>query len=167
MIRVITLLMLMLFVLSLAVTSRAAEPIGRLFSSPAERNTLNHLRETKKTNLVLQPEAIEQKIEPEERALPDAINMQGYVKRNDGKQGTIWINGQAMQENSGNQDVHVGKLPANGNRIPIRLPANGKHLTLKAGQVYDPESNHVREIRNMGVQGGSSAVSGTIDDAEY
>ncbi|MES2580588.1 MAG: hypothetical protein V4552_08575 [Pseudomonadota bacterium] len=142
---------------------RAAEPIGRLFSSPAERSTLNHLRQTKKPNIAIQSDVSAQQTEPEARALPSAINMQGYVKRSDGKQGTVWINDQAMQENSGNQDVQVGNLPENGNRIPIKLPANGKHLTLKAGQVYDPENNRVSEARSYEVQGDS----GTIGDTEY
>lgn len=158
--KISTLLMLVIFVMPFAETSYAAEPIGRLFSSPAERSTLNYLRQTKKVNQVIQPETSVQQIEPEQRALPNAINMQGYVKRSDGKQGTVWINDQAMQENSGNQDVQVGKLPENGNRVPIKLPANGKHLTLKAGQVYDPENNRVHEARSHGAQG----YSGTIGD---
>ena len=164
--RVIVLLMLGYLVLPFT-QSNAAEPIGRLFSSPAERNTLNYLRQTKKTHIAIQPETSVQQIEPEVRALPEAINMQGYVKRTDGKQGTVWINDQAMQENSGNKDVQVGRLPAHGNRIPIKLPANGKHLTLKAGQVYDPENNRVREARNHGAQGDSGTIDGTISDAEY
>ncbi len=170
--RVIGLLMLCFSIMSSAKISLAAEPIGRLFSSPAERSTLNYLRQTKKINQVIQPETPAQQIEvPEQRALPDAINMQGYVKRSDGKQGTVWINDQAMQENSGNKDVRVGKLPEKGNRIPIKLPANGKHLTLKAGQIYDPESNRVSEAKSHGAQGDGDVldgvVDGTIGDAEY
>jgi hypothetical protein len=92
--------------------------------------------------------------------LPDSVNLQGYVKRNDGKQGTVWVNNQAMRENSGNKDVQVGKLSEDSNRVPIKLSANGKRLNLKAGQVYDPETNRVREARNHGAQGDS----GTIDD---
>ena len=92
--------------------------------------------------------------------LPSAINLQGYVKRNDGKHGTVWVNDKALQENSGNKDVVVGKLPTDGNRVPIKLPANGKKFTLKAGQVYDPETNRVHEARNYGAQGDS----GTIGD---
>lgn len=155
MMRVASFLMLVFSIIPFAQVSQAAESIGRLFSSPAERNTLNYLRQTKKINQVIQPETPTQQIEPEQRALPNAINMQGYVKRSDGKQGTVWINNEAMQENSGNQDVQVGKLPQNGNRIPIKLTANGKHLTLKAGQVYDPENNRVQEIRRsfQGEQG--------------
>ncbi|WP_235272722.1 hypothetical protein [Methylotenera versatilis] len=167
MMRVITFLMLVFLVMPFAQISRAAEPIGRLFSTPAERSALNYLRQTKKLNIAIQPETSVQQAEPEARALPSAINMQGYVKRSDGKQGTIWINDQAMQENSANQDVQVGKLPANGNRIPIKLPANGKRLTLKAGQVYDPENNRVSEARSHGAQGDSGTIDGTIGDAEY
>ncbi|WP_020167057.1 MULTISPECIES: hypothetical protein [Methylotenera] len=165
--RVIVLLMLSYLVLPLVQISHAAEPMGRLFSSPAERSTLNYLRQTKKPNIAIQPETSVQQAEPEVRALPDAINMQGYVKRTDGKQGTVWINDQAMQENSGNQDVQVGRLPEHGNRIPIKLPANGKHLTLKAGQVYDPENNRVREARSHAAQGDSGTIDGTIGDTEY
>jgi hypothetical protein len=78
--------------------------------------------------------------------------MQGYVKRNDGKRGTVWINGNAVQENSRTKDVQVGRLPIQSNRVPMRLPANGKRITLKAGQVYDPQTNKVKEIRRS-VQG--------------
>jgi hypothetical protein len=96
--------------------------------------------------------------------LPRAVNLQGYVKRNDGKHGTVWVNNQAMQENSGNKDVQVGRLSENSNRVPIKLSGNGKHLNLKAGQVYDPETNKVREARNHGAQGQNETMDGTIDD---
>lgn len=136
----------------------AAEPIGRLFTSPTERSNLDFLRKTKKKLVAPAKTDAPAAIESESIQLPDAVNLQGYVKRNDGKQGTVWINNQAMQENSGNQDVQVGNLPENGNRVPIKLPANGKRLTLKAGQVYDPENNRVREARNHGAQGDSGTI---------
>ena len=136
----------------------AAQPIGRLFSSPAERSTLNYLRQTKKIMIPTATEAPAEQMQSTPVELPDAINMQGYVKRSDGKQGTVWINDQAMQENSSNKDVAVGSLPENSNRIPIKLPANGKRLTLKAGQVYDPENNRVREARSYAAQGDSGRI---------
>lgn len=137
----------------------AAEPLGRLFSTPEERNNLDYLRESKK-NLPIETETVVEQSVIERRpvTLPDAINVQGYVKRNDGKDSTIWINGEAIQENSGNKDVRVGKLPTNSNHIPIRIPANGKQLSLRAGQVYDPESNRVRESRSYSVQGSSGRI---------
>ena len=152
-------LMLVLTQLASMPLASAAQPIGRLFSSPAERSTLDYLRQTKKILIPTTAEAPAQEMQAAPIALPDAINMQGYVKRSDGKQGTVWINDQAMQENSSNKDVAVGSLPENSNRIPIKLPANGKRLTLKAGQVYDPENNRVREARSHAVQGDSGTIS--------
>lgn len=139
----------------------AAEPIGRLFTSPAERSNLDYLRQTKKK--LITPTIVDAQIDAPEAALillPEVVNLQGYVKRNDGKQGTVWVNDQALQENSGNKEVQVGKLSEGSNRVPIKLSANGKLLNLKAGQVYDPETNRVGEARNHGAQGDS----GTIGD---
>lgn len=137
----------------------AAEPMGRLFSTPEERNNLDYLRESKK-NLPIETETFVEETVIERRpiVLPDTINLQGYVKRNDGKDSTIWINGEAIQEDSGNKDVRVGKVPLNSNRIPIKIPANGRQLSLKAGQVYDPESNRIRESRSYRVQGDSGRI---------
>ena len=150
----------MLYLQAAIATATAAEPMGRLFTSPAERSNLDYLRQTKKK--LIAPVIVDAQIDAPEAApilLPEAVNLQGYVKRNDGKQGTVWVNNQALQENSGNKEVQVGKLQENSNRVPIKLSANGKRLNLKAGQVYDPESNRVREARNHGVQGDSGRIS--------
>ena len=145
----------------------AAEPIGRLFTSPAERSNLDYLRQTKKKLIVPVTDATAETVEAPAAApvlLPEAVNLQGYVKRNDGKQGTVWVNDQALQENSGNKEVHVGRLSEGSNRVPIKLSANGRRINLKAGQVYDPENNRVREARNHGAQGQSVTMDGTISD---
>ena len=143
----------------------AAEPLGRLFTSPAERSNLDYLRQTKK-KLVLPvvSEAPTDALEAAPIALPEAVNLQGYVKRNDGKDGTVWVNNQALQENSSNKDVRVGRLSENSNRVPIKLSANGRNLNLKAGQVYDPQTGRVREARNNAAQGDNVSLSGTIGD---
>ena len=139
----------------------AAEPMGRLFTSPAERSNLDYLRLTKKNEpLKAESPVLEAGTAPAPVVLPDAVNLQGYVKRNDGKQSTVWVNNQALQENSRNKAVTVGKLSDGSNRVPIKLSANGKRLNLKAGQVYDPESNQVLEARSHGAQGDT----GTIGD---
>ena len=143
---------------------QSAQGMGRLFSSPAERSTLNYLRQTKKALVITPVQEFIQQAEPAPVVLPEAISMQGYVKRSDGKQGTVWINNEAMQESSGNKDVQVGRLPENGNRMPLKLPANGRRLTLKAGQVYDPESNKVREARSYSI---NKYVGRIGDEAAY
>jgi hypothetical protein len=146
----------------------AAESIGRLFTSPAERSNLDHLRQSKKKLIV--PTVVDAPVDTLEATqvvLPNAVNLQGYVKRNDGKQGTVWVNDQALQENSRNQDVAVGSLREDSNRVPLKLSGNGKQLNLKAGQVYDPETGRVREARNNAAQGDSGTTDGTIGEAEY
>ena len=141
----------------------AAEAIGRLFTSPAERSNLDYLRQTRKLNVPVKIDEQTETLEAKPIALPDAVNLQGYVKRNDGKEGTVWVNNQALQENSSNKDVVVGRLSEQGNRVPLKLSGNGKRLSLKAGQVYDPETNRVREARNHGAQGDATS-NGRIGD---
>ena len=157
------LIALMLLSLNIA-PALAAEPMGRLFTSPTERSNLDYLRQTKKNEpLKVESPMPALEAEPTPIALPDAVNLQGYVKRNDGKQSTVWVNNQAITENSRNKEVTVGKLSVGSNRVPIKLSANGKRLNLKAGQVYDPESNRVSEARNHGAQGDGGNFTGKID----
>lgn len=128
----------------------ADETLGRLFSTPKERANLDYLRQTRK---IIVPQKVESTpLSVEVLALPKAVELQGYVKRSDGKQGTVWINQQAIQEGTKNGEVAVGHLPHQQNRVPIQINASGKVLTLKAGQTYDPETNRVREMRTS-VQG--------------
>lgn len=131
-------------------TAIAEEPaLGRLFSTPDQRAHLNQLRETKKN----QPEETETIVEATviERkpvTLPDQIHLQGYVKRTDGKLGTVWVNDEMVQETTRNKDVQIGRIPKNSNRVPIRIPANGRRLSLKAGQEYDPANNQIIQSRS-------------------
>ena len=158
--------MIKVYLLSLVLASQlatAAEPIGRLFTSPTERSNLDYLRQTKKK--LIAPaitEALAEVVEAAPIVLPEAVNVQGYVKRNDGKDSTVWVNDKALQENTRNKEVAIGSLRDDSNRVPIKLSGNGKHLNLKAGQVYDPQTGRVREARNNAAQGDS--VSGTIGD---
>ena len=118
----LTLIVFSHFIFSQSAT--AAEPMERLFTSPAERSNLDYLRQTKKNEpLKVESPALEAETAPAPIVLPDAVNLQGYVKRNDGKQSTVWVNNQALQENSRNKDVTVGRLSDGSNRVPIKLSA--------------------------------------------
>lgn len=132
-----------------AAPAGAAQLDGRLFSTPAERARLDHLRQTSK-----QPDPEQAQMQAEEgdvdwtpppAVIPESVSVQGYVKRSDGKKGTVWVNERPLQENSEAGDLRVGKLPPRGNQIEIDLPANGKRLKLKAGQIYLPETDSVSE----------------------
>lgn len=144
--------------------SMAAESFGRLFTTPAERVTLDHLRETRKIESINteQPETV---IE-EPSALPPEISVQGYVKRSDGKKGTVWINEKPVQESSTTGEVEVGKLPNNGNQVQIKMPGLGKSLNLKAGQVYNPETDSISE-GNVKVTKPDAQESGSIGVAPF
>lgn len=124
---------------------------SRLFTSPAERARLDSMRQAASA-VALQVQEAQKEPEAESTAitLPAEISMQGYVKRNDGKKSTVWINRQALQENSATADVLVGSLPNKNQRdshaLSLKLPSNGQKFNLKAGQSYLPEENRVVEV---------------------
>jgi hypothetical protein len=139
------------------------DSLGRLFSRPNERNNLDNLRQNQKLKTAspqdnLQPEAITDAISV---VLPDPITLQGYVKRSDGAKSTLWINNQPVQEDSTLDNVQIGRLNQRGNSnkaanvkggadsLDIKIPANGKHVRLKAGQVYEPETNQIKELKTV------------------
>lgn len=123
--------------------SNAEQISGRLFTTPNERANLDYLRQTSK---VPGPELYEDEenvtVAP---TLPGSVSMQGYVKRGDGKKGTVWVNNQPVQENSNTDEIHVGKLPRKGGQVQINIPASGRNVNLKAGQVYVPETDSISE----------------------
>lgn len=150
----------------------AEDDFGRLFSSSAERKKLDILRKNQKLTVV-SPER-NAPLQPEVDALPESITMQGYVKRSDGST-TLWINNKAVQENSTQDDVEIGRLSKQKNSaknasdsLNVRIPVTGKNVRLKPGQIYEPETNRIVELRllekekqlsleEVGVIGGDSA----------
>lgn len=123
---------------------------GRLFSTEHERDRLDQLRQ----NRVLQAARPQSAATPAPAAaLPQSVTLQGYVKRSDGAT-TLWVNNQPVQENSALEQVEIGQLGRQKNSarsgsdsLNIRIPATGKNIRLKAGQVYAPESDQVLELK--------------------
>jgi hypothetical protein len=132
----------------------AEDDFGRLFSRPTERKNLDYLRKNQPLKIIKQ-DAVEMNptVEPAPIVLPDPIKLQGYVKRSDGQKSTLWINDQAVQEDSVVDDVSIGKLTGRGKNsgegLDVKIPANGKQLRLKAGQVYEPETNQIKELKTL------------------
>ena len=81
----IRILAIALFI-GIAPAAAGAEPLGRLFHSPAERSALDSMRKTK-----LQP----QKPAAPRPSEPQTAQLDGYVLRSDGKS-TLWVNGSAV-----------------------------------------------------------------------
>jgi len=149
----ITLLMATLF------TSAQAAPdddFGRLFSRQNERKNLDVKRQNQKLKVItpqdLQLEPVANAAPPE---LPNPITLQGYVKRSDGAS-TLWINNQTVQEDSAIDNVQIGRLKGHENKagagsdsLNVKIPASGKQVRLKAGQVYMPETNQIVELKTV------------------
>jgi len=155
--KMLTRLLIGLFI-SLIATQLQAEPnseFGRLFSKPNERSNLNILRQNQKLKPIGTPEAQpETALNAETAALTESITLQGYVKRSDGTS-TLWINNQAVQENSAVDNIQIGRLnkrgfskkSANTEGIDVKISASGKNIRLKAGQMYEPETNQIIEVQ--------------------
>jgi hypothetical protein len=165
-------------VFGLQVQAETNEQLGRLFSQPNERSNLNVIRQNQKLKTIsaqgAQQPTMVAPAEPAE--LPDPITLQGYVKRNDGAGNTLWINGHAVQENSNVDNVKIGKLNQSGfskkgastEGVDVKIPANGKHIRLKAGQMYAPEDNKIYEMQVVEkAKRLNLERSGTISDSDH
>jgi len=132
----------------------APDDFGRLFSRPAERKNLDVLRQNQKLKVITPQDIVqpEQTISAAPAELPDPIALQGFVKRSDGTS-TLWINNKVVQEGSAVDNVQIGKLHeqrggvGSSDSLNVKIPANGKQVRLKAGQVYMPDINQIREMR--------------------
>ncbi len=130
---------------------------SRLFTSPVEREKLDTMRQAASL-LALQTKEIQ--TEPDKQkpaiALPAEITMQGYIKRKDGKKSTVWINHQALQENTLNDDVQVGIIGSQSEQVSqsilLKLSSNGQKFKLKAGQRYLPDEHRVVDIDASGLK---------------
>ncbi len=147
-------LLMPIFLIALTGTqllAAAEDDFGRLFSNPAERKRLDILRKNQKLIDVTPQKSTS--FVPVTDELPAPITLQGYVKRSDGST-TLWVNNKTVQENSIQDDVEIGRLSKQNNSanhstdsLNVRIPATGKHVRLKAGQIYDPETNRIVELR--------------------
>ena len=128
---------------------QAAEPLGKLFTTPAERSVLDKLRQNSHGQLLEQaPPAAEEGVATPAPALQPQLSVQGYVRRSDGVRGTVWVNQQPLQERSEHNHVQVGSLPKDSSRVPLTIPGTGSQVKLKAGQAYDANTGQISE-RNV------------------
>lgn len=151
--------MLPALALSLCVLSSQAasdDDFGRLFSRPGERKNLDVMRQNQKLKLITQQDLQQQSSGGDDSVpLPEPLILQGYVKRSDGTT-TLWVNSKPVQENSQVDDVEIGHLTRqqglvnnSSDSLNIKIPATGKHVRLKAGQMYEPETNQIKELRQL------------------
>ncbi|MFB9245167.1 hypothetical protein IV454_22025 [Massilia antarctica] len=105
-------------------------PMGRLFTTPAERHQLDIQR-----GLVAAPPA------PvvEAASAPQPMTVNGFVRRSSGKS-TVWVNNEARE---GARNRFSG--PAQAPRVTLTLPS-GQKVVLKPGQSVDMNAGTVTDV---------------------
>lgn len=151
------LISLLVNVISLQVNAAPNASFGRLFSTPLERDRLDSLRQSQQLKVITPHDSAPSEVDSEAVAVeePAPVTLQGYVKRNDGTKSTLWINNQAVQEESTVDNVQIGKLNSRGfsnkgastEGVDVKISTNGKKIRLKAGQMYEPETNQIKELQ--------------------
>jgi hypothetical protein len=116
----------------------AAEPLGRLFFTPAQRAQLDVARKQKARTTLAAEEATNA------APTPQTITYEGAVRRSDGKS-TVWINNRPVHEKeSGSGGVIVGRVRADGG-VSLQIPQSGRAVELKPGQSIELLSGAIEE----------------------
>jgi hypothetical protein len=119
--------------LASSLPAHAAQPLGRLFTTAAERAALD----ARRAHGDVPPPAMVEAAPPP--APPPPITLNGIVKPSQG-QPTVWLNTapQTVQPSM----LKPGRSPSGA--VTVVSPA-GKPVTLKAGQTYDMANGTVRD----------------------
>ncbi len=127
-----------------AAPAPAAEPLGRLFFTPAERTLLDAAR-SKKTRVNLETETEPTTVDkPPPPPAPEQMTYGGLVRRSDGKT-TVWLNNRPLNE----KDVRsgttiVGSVRPDGS-VTLQSPQSGRRVELKVGQSAELLTGSVEE----------------------
>lgn len=128
----------LLVLLLSAVDVSAAQPIGRLFFTPAERTMLDEARR--------RPEPVVQEPPKEVEPPPEIVTVTGVVRRSDGST-TVWINDRAVTPGRVVDGLEVAPAGRTGvpGRVTLRVPQTGRSVEIAVGQQYDLTSGTLSE----------------------
>jgi hypothetical protein len=143
-------LILFTILLASATAAYAGDGFGRFFTTPAEREYLDQLRDKKMNQ---QPVVNVPKIELAKKKKPveksvsvDAIKLKGLVYRKDGKS-TAWINeGNSYQGDIGSQYTRVKSGKIKPDHVSIDFSGSDSEIKLRVGQSYLPAKKAVRDV---------------------
>jgi hypothetical protein len=127
--------LLLALIATLAVPDTApAEPLGRLFFTPAQRNALDAGK-----RLSAAP-ATTQRAAPRG---PRSITLNGVVRRSDGEY-TVWVNGRALGQGGA---PGVNAAPSNNHRAAARVNVRGtgNPVELRVGQQLKASTGKIVE----------------------
>ncbi|HTT08739.1 MAG TPA: hypothetical protein VMH34_08105 [Gammaproteobacteria bacterium] len=126
----------------------SADPLGRLFTTPAEREELQRLRTA--PPVVAKPgpppAPVAEAPAPPPEVPPVTVN--GVVVRSHGE-GTAWVNGKNTYDGDLSADhVAVDTRGLRGARVTVETPGHLPDVGLKPGQTYHPETGQITDLYN-------------------
>lgn len=126
-----------------ALPGRAAEPLGRLFMTPAERQALDAHR-TPGSDVWRDARQL---AAPDPVPVANQVLVNGVVRRSRGPD-VVWVNGR--QAGSGTAGIRLRQGPDAANRVTIEAPADGSSVRLKPGQFWEPATGRVADCYGCG-----------------
>ncbi len=120
-------------------SAAAAEPVGRLFFTPAQRASLDIARTQRARNTLVSERTVD-----ETAPVAQTVTYGGMVRRGDGKS-TVWLNGRPVNDNDPVGGVSlVGRVAPDGS-VTLQVPQSGRSVNLKPGQSIELLSGAVEE----------------------
>ena len=114
-----------------ALPASAAEPLGRLFTTPEQRRALDALREAGGAT-----PADTAGLEPSAAAPVDGqVVLNGVVSRSLGPD-VVWVNG--ARTGAADARIRLRRGPDRSNRVTLEDAADGSSVRLKPGQYWEP-----------------------------
>lgn len=113
--------------------AQAADELGRLFFTPAQRAALDARRKARVPDRPTAPVVVS-----------PVTRIDGYVKRSEGPS-TVWMNGESLSE--GSPEAPRIESPRQGEgRVSISVGESGRRVRLKPGETLDRGNGEVKDV---------------------
>lgn len=132
----------------------AADPLGRLFTTPQQRKQLEELRHAQpqaELELVVADMPNPADTAPEEKPVADAITVKGLVTRKDGRS-TAWINdSNTFEGDLSSQYLRIEAGDIRSQHVKITMPDRETAVTVKVGETYEPITGQYLDLATPAV----------------
>lgn len=133
-------------VLFAAQSARAADDLGRLFTTPSERARLDDVRRGAPPPAISTPEIRPRQESDAVVQDPSLLTVRGVVSRSGGRS-TAWVNDtNTYQGDLGAANQRVERGGISGDQVTVRLPDGRTPVKVKVGQTLDPASAVIRDL---------------------
>lgn len=126
-----------------ALPAGAADPLGRLFTTPDQRRLLDALR-NEGTDIAPAPGPL---TDPVARPMEKQVVLNGIVRRSRGPD-VVWVNGSRARNPSDRVRLRSG--PDRSNTVTVEDAADGTTARLKPGQYWEPATGRVADCHGCG-----------------